>query len=484
MVTVLVVIAALVLAVQAFIGLSFFISCLWEQERRASLFAGLQFVGMLALLVCFLMLAACGFFHRGLGLFLLILGYVLGGAGAYFFLRRTGSNPRAVQGTKGRIHGEVMRFDEREQVFARNRSLPPGSEQYKRFYEEHPGYEAFDTRRRERGGPIGHPGTIDRPHEEPDVAMTLASQNMCLFLSTPEKVAPEPHFFLKEKVKAKKVVLSPEEASERVKGYVLHLGASLVGITEINPLWIYSRRGEIFHENWEDWGREIEIRHKYAIVFAEEMDFRLVGTGPHTPTMMESMGNYAKGAYISTQVAGFIANLGYSAAANHLRHYDGLMVPWAVDAGLGELGRLGYLITKELGPRVRLSAVTTDLPLVPDKPVDIGVEDFCEICRKCSACCPSGSIPVEGQTVVNGTLRWKLNEETCFEYWGKVGTDCNVCMRVCPWSHARTFPHRIIVALITRNRLARRVFSVMDDIFYGSKPKAKAPPTWARFDGR
>jgi reductive dehalogenase len=197
--------------------------------------------------------------------------------------------------------------------------------------------------------------------------------------------------------------------------------------------------------------------------------------------MVESMQNYAKGAYISTQLAGFIANLGYSATANHLRHYDGLMVPWAVDAGLGEVGRLGYLLTKKFGPRVRLSAVSTDLPLVPDKPVDIGVESFCNICKKCAACCPSQSIPAAEQAVVNGTVRWKLNAETCFDYWGKVGTDCNVCMRVCPWSHARTFPHRLIVALITRNEIARRVFSVMDDIFYGKIPRSKAPPRWASF---
>ena len=50
-----------------------------------------------------------------------------------------------------------------------------------------------------------------------------------------------------------------------------------------------------------------------------------------------------------------------------------------------------------------------------------------------------------------GSLRWKLNEITCFEYWGKVGTDCNVCMRVCPWSHARTLPHRMIVWTVARN---------------------------------
>ena len=111
----------------------------------------------------------------------------------------------------------------------------------------------------------------------------------------------------------------------------------LVGIAEINPLWVYSMRGEIFHENWEDWGKQIEVRHKYAIVFATEMGFELVGAAPHTPTTIASMGNYAKGAFIATQLAAYIANLGYSATANHLRHYDAVLVPLAVDAGLGEL---------------------------------------------------------------------------------------------------------------------------------------------------
>jgi reductive dehalogenase len=285
-------------------------------------------------------------------------------------------------------------------------------------------------------------------------------------------------------MKEKRVHLSPEEATERVKGYVRNRGADLAGITELNPLWVYSHRGQILHNDWEDWGKEITVEHTYAVVFATEMSFEMVGTGPHTPTVIESMGNYAQGAYIATQLASFIANLGYAATANHFSHYEALMVPLAVDAGLGELGRLGYLVTKEFGPRVRLGAVTTDLPLIPDKPVDIGVEDFCRICKKCARCCPSHSIPEgEEQTVVNGLRRWKLNEETCFEYWGKIGTDCNICMRVCPWSHARTLPHRIILWLITRNRIARRLFSIMDDIFYGRKPKVKAIPKWTRFSG-
>jgi hypothetical protein len=110
-----------------------------------------------------------------------------------------------------------------------------------------------------------------------------------------------------------------------------------------------------------------------------------------------------------------------------------------------------------------------------------GVQDFCRICKKCAVCCPSQSIPEGDPEEVNSSLRWKLNEMTCFDYWGKVGTDCNVCMRVCPWSHARTFPHRIIVWMVARNGVARRLFSTMDDLFYGKRPRPKEPPAWASF---
>jgi reductive dehalogenase len=379
------------------------------------------------------------------------------------------------------IIGDVKRFDERETVFARTGSLRPGSEQYEAFYAEHPEYKAFDDVRRAKGGPMGHAGALDRPHGDVNVAMMMASSNLPVYLSDLDKVKPEPHIALKEELAKKKIAISPEEASERVKGYAQMLGAKLVGIAELNPLWIYSRRGRIVKENWEDWGKEIPVTHRYAIVFAEEMSFEMIGPAPHTPTAIESMQNYAQGAYIAVQVAAFIANLGYSATANHFRYYEGLMVPLAVDAGLGEMSRMGYLLTKEFGPRVRLSAVTTDIPLIPDKPVDIGAEDFCRLCKKCAVSCPSRSIPLGDRVEVNGILRWKLNEQTCYEYWGKVGTDCNVCMRVCPWSHARTFPHRLIMAMITRNALSRRLFSMMDDIFYGEKPKPKDGPTWARF---
>ncbi len=471
-------IVAVGIIVPASIALSYFISSIWEQERRASIFGGLQCFAMAIMLWTAFHLYRTGALHTVPGMIALIVVLCIEVSTAVFFVSRLGVNAKALQGTKGLISGTVNRQDEREIVFARNRSLRPDSDPYKAFYQQHPDLKVYDDARRDKGGPLGRPGTIDKPHERTNVAAAFASLSIPMHLSGPHMVEPDIFPLFPDKPHP----MAPAVASDTVKGYTKNMGADLVGISAINPLWIYSHRGEIFHDNWDEWGKPLELKHKYAVVFATEMALDLVGTAPHTPTTIASMGNYALGAYISTQLAAFIANLGYSASAHHLRHYDLLMVPLAVDAGLGECGRMGYLMTKAFGPRVRLGAVTTDLPLVPDKPVDIGVEHFCRICKKCATCCPSRSIPIEDPGIVNGTLRWKLNAETCFDYWGKVGTDCNICMRVCPWSHANTFPHKVIRELITRNRHSRQLFSIMDDLFYGKKPKPKSAPNWVRFD--
>ncbi len=85
-------------------------------------------------------------------------------------------------------------------------------------------------------------------------------------------------------------------------------------------------------------------------------------------------------------------------------------------------------------------------------------------------------------TVVNGIRRWKLNAETCFAYWSKVGTGCNICMRACLWSHAATLPHQFVWAMVVCNAIARRFFFHLNDIFSGRRPKSKSAPDWVRYD--
>jgi hypothetical protein len=60
--------------------------------------------------------------------------------------------------------------------------LRPGSEQYQRFYAQHPEYEEYDTARRKLGGPVGKPGLIDKPHEKPPLPTTSVTMIFFWFL--------------------------------------------------------------------------------------------------------------------------------------------------------------------------------------------------------------------------------------------------------------------------------------------------------------
>lgn len=382
-------------------------------------------------------------------------------------------NPRVLQGASGWIEGEAERHDERDIVFARNRSIPPGSAWYRRYYEMHPELEEIDAKRRKLGGPIGVPGRIDGSYR-PNVSMIGAN------FSIPD------YFGLRAEMKpaqdAPPADLDPEKAALIVKNFAGRLGADLVGICRVNPLWAYSRRGEILYNNWEeDWGRPITDIPPYAVVIATEMDVSSVGAGPHTPCAIESSVNYAKGAYITTILANWFSMMGYKGYAEHSRHYNMLMAPLAIDAGLGECGRQGYLLTPKFGARVRVFAVLTDMPLKTDKPISIGADEFCRACKKCAEACPSKSIPLGEKTVHKGVLKWKLNAETCFEYWGKVGTDCSICMGICPFSRPNTFLHNVVRWFVANTYAGKYIFPHIDNFLYGKKWRPKPVPEWLAY---
>ena len=380
---------------------------------------------------------------------------------------------RKPKGSAGWIQGEVARVDERDIVFARNRSLRPGSPEYQAYYAMRPEYEEGDRRRREMGGPLGRPGRIDQGYR-PNVSMILASFGLPGMLG--------PHVDAEPRPDAPPEELSPEKATMIVKSFARHLGADQVGVARVDPRWVYSHRGEIHYQNWdEDWGREITSDLPFAVVVATRMDPTNVGAGPHTPCAVESSANYALGAYITSILAQWFSLMGYRGAAEHNRRYNTLVVPLAVDAGLGELGRQGYLIAPRHGARVRLFACLTDMPLVPDEPVSLGVDEFCQRCKKCAICCPSRSIPREEKTVHNGVLRWKLNAETCFDYWGKVGTDCSICMGVCPFSRPDSGLHNVVRWLVARSPAARLIFPHLDNLIYGRKWRPRPVPEWVAY---
>lgn len=433
-----------------------------EQEYRAAKIGitGAVFIILFTCLIFIPQLKAAVFFCFILGLIFFLC-----------FLIPANPNKKALKGAKGYLVGEPEKFDERDSIFARHRSLTPGTERYDVFYKEmYPEKEERDKKRRQTGI-LGRPGSIDNGYQ-PNVAMMHASFSMPMLLGPYASNNPDPD--------APIANLSPEKTTLIVKNLAKHIGADLVGIAKLDSDLIYSNQGEI-HYNAQDWGREIKDLPPYAVVMATEMDYGNVISAPHTPTVAESAHLYAKGAYLSTLLGRWFSHMGYRGIAEHSRNYNMPLPPLAVDAGLGEVGRQGYLIAPKFGARVRLFAVLTDMPLIPDKPISIGVEEFCKSCKKCADSCPSKSIPSGKKIASNGFEKWKLDEDSCFEYWGKVGTDCSICMAICPFSRPDTPLHKFVSLFVAKSKIAQILFPHIDNFLYGKRWRPKSVVSWLNY---
>jgi ferredoxin len=210
-----------------------------------------------------------------------------------------------------------------------------------------------------------------------------------------------------------------------------------------------------------------------------EMDKTMLDHAAFAPAMMESAQQYLNIGAIAVQVAEFIRSLGHAARAHIDGNYRVVCPLVARDAGLGEIGRLGLLMTPELGPRVRIAVVTTNLPLLADsRKRDDSVIDFCTRCKKCASVCPGRAVPFDDQQEIAGVRRWQINHEACYTYWCAAGTDCGRCIAVCPYSHPNTLVHSIVRFGVRQSPLFRAVAVRMDDLLYGRTPSPAPLSGW------
>lgn len=228
---------------------------------------------------------------------------------------------------------------------------------------------------------------------------------------------------------------NPEEASAKIKEAAKYFGANMVGITKLDQAYVYTHRGR--NTDLEDgrFGEEIVNTHEYAIVIGYAMDYNLINKSNSYATDAETGRAYAEVAKIAVMLGEFIRELGYPALAHHFRQEEVLHVPLAVSAGLGELGRNGYVISPDFGPRFRTGVVTTVLPMALDAPIDYHIHDFCNYCSICAETCPAGAIPAGDKTVVRGVKKWALNSDACLKYWSsnpEKHLACSLCIKDCP----------------------------------------------------
>jgi epoxyqueuosine reductase QueG len=195
-------------------------------------------------------------------------------------------------------------------------------------------------------------------------------------------------------------------------------------------------------------GREPGLR--YAICLGMPMDRAEMEHAPQARAAAEVMRTYREIARVAVRLAEEIRAMGWPARAyGNPNSTDILMIPLAVRAGFGELGKHGSMIGVEHGSNFRLAAVLTDLPLSLDSPVDIAVDDLCLVCRRCVDDCPPRAIFDEKQWV-RGQRKWYVDFDKCIPYFVKT-YGCAICIEVCPWSEPGRGPS-LSAQLLERRR--------------------------------
>jgi reductive dehalogenase len=355
----------------------------------------------------------------------------------------------------------VIQFDERQTMFSRN-ELKIDTERFKSYYTENPQHKIKDDIWRSKPGLLSPKSVFYR-----QTAFAAAQASFLTIEKLGSYISGEPT--------SDKKNIKPQQLTTFVKKWLIKQGMESVGITEMQPYHYYHTKGRR-----ETYNKKVTPELPYGIAFTIEMDEEMMQAAPKGSAIMESAEKYLKSGVPAVQLAYFLREMGYNAQAHIDGNYEVVCPLVARDAGLGEIGRMGLLMTPKLGPRVRIAVVTTNAPLITDKQSDIAysMNEFCHYCKKCGHVCPSQSIPLDDRKIQDEVLRWKIDSESCFTYWQTIGTDCGRCMTVCPYAHANNWFHNFIRFGIKHSYLFRRLAVVFDDLFYGKKPPIAKMPEW------
>jgi len=229
------------------------------------------------------------------------------------------------------------------------------------------------------------------------------------------------------------IVDDPAQMSAEVKQTARMFGADLVGICRVDERWIYShdRSGDAIN---------LPGHCRTAVVMGIAMDRDAVLTSPSYESAAATGTGYSRMAFAIASMAEFLRNLRYDAIP--MGNDTALSIPLAIDAGLGQLGRNGLLVTPEYGPCIRLCKVFTDLPLEPDTPTDFGLPSFCASCTKCVEACEGEAINANHEPSYEtacpsnspGVLRWAVNADRCYDFWVRNTAACSNCIAACPFT--------------------------------------------------
>src|SRR5436309_5298807 len=281
----------------------------------------------------------------------------------------------------------------------------------------------------------------------------------------------------------------PAAMTRHIKAIAQYMGADITTVARAHPSMMYggaryTQDGTASDAYEATCPEDLVEKFPYLLVVTNAWDYDTLQAHRHHIGDASYHVSQMKGHLILKAIEGYIKELGYTA----LR---GVANPQAAGlaSGVGELGRNGLLIHRKFGARIHMpDPIMTDLPLVPDQPVDNGVEDFCKICRKCAINCPTNSVPFGDKVVFNGVEKYKINWLTCYKirpyvdaHWGS----CLTCATVCPFTKPNVWWRSLTVwALSTCPIPARpllvRALKAIDDRIWGVMRQTRV--RWLGYD--
>lgn len=218
--------------------------------------------------------------------------------------------------------------------------------------------------------------------------------------------------------------------AENLKAASYFLGVDAVGLSRC-PEWTWYSHDAT--------GEPLTPPHDQAVSMIIDQGFETMegASGDDWIAVSQSMRAYLRFSLLGGIIAQQIRNLGYKAKAHSVMDGEVLQPPLLLLSGLGEVSRIGEVILNPyLGPRLKSGVVTTDMPMAHDKPIDFGLQNFCENCNKCARECPSGAITAGPKLMFNGYEIWKSDSQKCTTYriTQPGGAMCGRCMKTCPWN--------------------------------------------------
>ena len=225
-------------------------------------------------------------------------------------------------------------------------------------------------------------------------------------------------------------VIDPARAAANLKATAYFLGADAVGLSRC-PEWAWYSHDAA--------GEPIRPTHGHALSLIVDQGHETMegASGDDWISVAQSMRAYLRFSLIGGVLAKQVRNLGFEARSHTVLDGEVLQPPLLLLAGLGEVSRIGEVILNPfLGPRLKSGVVTTTLPVAHDRPIDFGLQRFCEGCNKCARECPSGAITAGPKTMFNGYEIWKSDSQKCATYriTTEGGAMCGRCMKTCPWN--------------------------------------------------